>query len=169
MITEKSLGLFEKVGARFSFLDGNFNKRKLSAECMIGFSEDYIQFVARKTAEMVKKRKYQKLLEAGIPELTEANFHEIFDLAKKMRVDWALLMNVKFSIQSLHTFGFQHNKIGGVLTTSLAVLFKTQLDFNIVVDIVKKKFRHTSPSQVLKDINTLLREARRRARAANIP
>jgi len=148
MLTEKSLASFEKVRVRITFRDGEYKDRAIAATYQIGFSESSMQIIAWKLLEFLKKEKYKKLFESGqIPKIDEENLHLILEIAKELKIDWPVLMNVTLDLKKISSQGFISNHL------FLEVGASHRL---ITLLLQKLKLNNWTPSQILVEIDKIV-------------
>ena len=117
-----------------------------------------MHIMSRKLLTLIEKGKHEKKFKnREIPEFTEENFHQIFNVAREMKISWPYLLNVKFYLKSI---GFKKYKtrirfVSGGSKNLLLSVYTSHGD--IVLELEKKKFDAWTPSEDLKEINYFIR------------
>ena len=95
MITTGS-NYITKFGVRIFFTDAKNREQKAKATCDIWFEGKFMGIIAKKLAVKLTGGKFKRNYEAlGIPEMTEQNLHQIYDLAKQYKVPYWYFMNIE--------------------------------------------------------------------------
>ncbi len=106
MLTERIRGHFPSIIVKIVFIDAKDIKRKIVADSEIGFSDEYMQIIARKlTKHLSVQKNWRKYVQSKIPLISEHNLHRILDLAKARTLKWWLFMNITLELKNVRSMG----------------------------------------------------------------
>jgi hypothetical protein len=114
--------------------------------------------IAKRLANSLLDKKFKSKYELlGIPQITEENIYQIFNLAKKFKIPWWYLMQITFTLQNIHSKGFAlHWGVGNQLELEIHSPHGT-----IAVGLVREKFNQREKSDHLLRIKERIDRAQR--------
>ncbi len=142
-----------KIGVRIFFNDARNRKQKVSGSCDVWFDGIVMGIIARKLAEKLKSEKFKRKYDAlAIPEMTEKNLYEIYDLARQYKGPWWYLLNLRLSLENIRSRGYGLKwGVGGVLTLDVDSPHGT-----ITLWLTRQRFNQRARSPILDKIEDFI-------------
>ena len=157
--TEETIAHFEAVRAIIRCRNAKNKKITIAANCNFTFNTQFMQIIARKHLQMVKKGKFKKRWDSReFPDITEENLHQIYDFARDLKVPWALLMNIRIDLKKCMIIKYKMRIgffSGGRKNLVIDVLTNTQ---SFLIELEKRKFNAWTPSNALVEIRSLIEQ-----------